>query len=279
MANNDDRRIIGCLKDWLPPAVIRLVRQVRGSGIRFEGAYFTWEEASAHCTGYDAEGILDQVLAATLKVKQGEAVFERDSVLFDKIEYAWPVLAGLLWVAARNGGVLNVLDFGGALGSSYFQNRKFLKTLLDVRWNVVEQVHYADAGRAHIEDEVLRFYGSIEECLVDNTPNVILLSSVLQYFPHPYGLLEELLAVNSDVIILDRTCYLNQGQQELLKVQHVPDSIYVSSYPCHFFVEKKIRDFIASRGYGVHEVFDSIDKLDPIATWKGHIFKRQIHGS
>ena len=73
-----------------------------------------------------AQDILDKVLAATLKVKQGQAVFERDSVLFDEIEYSWPLLAGLMWAAASNGGKLNVLDFGGALGSSYYQNRKFL---------------------------------------------------------------------------------------------------------------------------------------------------------
>ncbi len=116
-------------RDWFPPAVVRLIRRGRGpqqdGGLRFEGDFATWEEASAQCAGYDAEDILAKVLAATLKVKSGEAACERDSVLFDDIEYAWPVLAGLMWAAARNGGKLNVLDFGGALGSSYFQNRKF----------------------------------------------------------------------------------------------------------------------------------------------------------
>jgi putative methyltransferase (TIGR04325 family) len=38
------------------------------------------------------------------------------------------------------------------LGSSYFQNRKFLQSLPDVRWNVVEQPHYVDAGRKYIEE-------------------------------------------------------------------------------------------------------------------------------
>lgn len=39
------------------------------------------------------------MLEATLKVKRGEAVFERDSVLFDEIQYSWPVTAALI----RNG--------------------------------------------------------------------------------------------------------------------------------------------------------------------------------
>jgi len=120
-------------RDWLPPVLARWLRRVRGMGVSFEGDFATWEEARAHCTGYDSEAIFTAVLAATLKVKHGKAAFERDSVTFEQVEYAWPVLSGLMWAAARNGGKLNVLDFGGALGSAYFQNKKFLKSLAEVR--------------------------------------------------------------------------------------------------------------------------------------------------
>lgn len=266
--------------DWLPPALVRWLRQQRGGGICFEGEFATWEEAAARCTGYDAESILPKVLDATLKVKRGEAAFERDSVLFDEIEYSWPVLAGLMGAAARNGGKLNVLDFGGALGSSYFQNRKFLQTLPEVRWNVVEQAHYVAAGQAHIQDqdERLRFYKTIEECLSENHPNVVLLSSVLQYLPDPYGLLSHLLDAQSDTFILDRTCYLNQEKNQMIRLQHVPASIYSASYPCRYFVEDDIRSRFKDSGYLLLEVFDSLDKLDALATWKGHIFLRKNNG-
>jgi len=267
-------------RDWLPPTVVRCVRYFRGGrGILFEGDYATWGEASTQCTGYDAEGILAKVLDATRKVKCGEAAFERDSVLFDHIEYAWPVLSGLMWVAARNGGRLNVLDFGGSLGSSYFQNRNFLQTLPEVRWNVVEQVNYVEAGRAYIQNEQLKFFRTIEECLQTNQPNVILLSGVLQYLPDPYSLLKELLAIQASAVILDRTCYLNQGKRELIKIQHVPATVYAASYPCRFFLEEKLSNFISGSGYRKLEAFESIDQLDAIASWKGHIFYRQPHDS
>ena len=45
-----------------------------------------------------------------MKVKKGEAVYERDSMIFDQIEYSWPVLFGLMWAAAQNSGYLKVLD-------------------------------------------------------------------------------------------------------------------------------------------------------------------------
>jgi len=256
--------------------VRRLLHQERDT-IRFEGDFPTWETAAAQCTGYDARNILAKVLDATLKVKRGEAVFERDSVLFDEIEYSWPVLAGLMQAAASNNGNLNVLDFGGSLGSSYFQNRKFLQDLPEVWWNIIEQTHFVEAGQAHIQDTYLRFYQSIDECLAENQPNVVLLSGVLQCLPDPYRRLDELLAIQARTVIIDRTPYLNVGEEEQIRIQHVPAWIYPASYPCRFFVERKLRDFIGTRGYRLLEEFAALDKLDPSATWKGHIFERRMH--
>jgi putative methyltransferase (TIGR04325 family) len=225
-------------RGWLPPAVVRLILRRQGpqqdGGLHFEGDFATWEEANAYCTGYDAEDILAKVLAATLKVKRGEAAFERDSVLFDEIEYAWPVLAGLMWAAARNGGKLNVLDFGGALGSSYFQNKKFLQSLPDLLWNVVEQPHYVEVGRKYIQDEQLRFYQTIEECLNENQPNVILLSSVLQYLETPIELIHKLNKVRASCLIVDRTPFSVNGKDKLV-FQKVPTAIYSASYPMWIF--------------------------------------------
>jgi putative methyltransferase (TIGR04325 family) len=265
-------------RDWLPPVLVRWFRQMRGGGIRFEGDFATWDEANSHCTGYDAEYILAKVLASALKVKHGEAAAERDSVLFDQIEYAWPVLAGLMWAAARTGGRLNVLDFGGALGSSYFQNRKFLQPLPDVRWNVVEQPHYIDAGRKHIQDTPLQFYKTIEECLSESQPNVVFLSSVLQYLPDPFGMLNKLGAVNADVLILDRTSFSISGDYDTIRLQHVPENIYKATYPCHVFNEGKLCQYISDMGYDLIEAYGSLDNFDPDTCWRGHIFLRRANG-
>ena len=229
--------------DWLPPAVVRWLRQKRKVGIFFEGDYATWDEAASHCTGYDAKSILAKVLEATIKVKRGEVAFERDSVLFKEIEYSWPVLAGLMWAAARNGGQLNVLDFGGALGSSYFQNRKFLQTLPEVRWNVVEQAHYVEAGQINIQDEQLKFYETIEDCLIENKPNVILLSSVLQYLESPTEIVKKLSTAGAVCLIVDRTPFSAHHKNKIL-VQRVPSSIYAASYPMWIFSHQKFKNML-----------------------------------
>jgi len=232
-------------RDWLPPVLARWLRRVRGMAVSFEGDFATWEEARAHCTGYDGEVILARVLASTLKVKHGEAAFERDSVLFDEIEYVWPVLAGLMWAAARNGGKLNVLDFGGALGSAYFQNKRFLQSLSEVRWNVVEQPHYVDAGQTHIQDERLRFYKTIESCLAENQPNVIILSSVLQYLASPDDIVKQLNKVGATCLIVDRTPFSGSEDNKLI-IQHVPPSIYKASYPMWIFSRLKFEQKFAA---------------------------------
>jgi putative methyltransferase (TIGR04325 family) len=229
-------------RDWIPPAILRWVRKKRRDGIFFSEAYSSWAEAASHCKGYDAESILAKVLAATLKVKHGNAAFERDSVTFSEVDYDWPVLAGLMWTAAKNGGQLNVLDFGGALGSSYFKHRKFLQSLPATRWSVVEQAHYVKAGLDHVQDEHLRFYPSIDHCLSENQPNVILLSSVLQYLPSPYSILKELVKISADTILIDKTI-VNCSSIDRIYVQNIPASIYSASYPCFSLSEARLMNF------------------------------------
>ena len=59
----------------------------------WSGNYANWEEADSFATGYDDHSILEKCKTALLKVKNGEAAYERDSVLFDKMQYNWALLA------------------------------------------------------------------------------------------------------------------------------------------------------------------------------------------
>jgi putative methyltransferase (TIGR04325 family) len=268
-------------KDWLPPAVVHALRPLlRTRGIRFQGNYATWEAARAQCTGYDAESILTKVLEATLKVKRGEAACERDSVLFDEIEYVWPVTAALMWAAAQNAGRLDVLDFGGALGSSYYQNHAFLANLPQVRWSVIEQEHYVQAGRQHIQDDTLRFYSSIDDCLANNKPNVVLLSSVLQYLPVVDSVIKQINDSGATILIIDKTPFSNE-QCNKICVQNVPESICKASYPMKIFsLDKFIVDMV---DWDIFEKFRSpegslITESGLALTFQGFILRRKNAG-
>ncbi|OFW80457.1 MAG: hypothetical protein A2887_04455 [Alphaproteobacteria bacterium RIFCSPLOWO2_01_FULL_40_26] len=213
----------------------------------------SWPEAKKITAGYDDAKILEKCRHALLKVKNGEAVFERDSVIFDKIEYSWSSLCGLLLVAAKNGGKLDVIDFGGSLGSSFFQNRKFLSQLNYVRWNIVEQENFVDCGKKYFADEQLKFYHTIEDCLRENKPTVLLLSNALQYLEKPYEFLEKLISYKFDYLIFDLIA-CNKDNYDLLTIQKVWPEVYEASYPCWFFDKRKIFEKL-QKNYDIIEEF------------------------
>lgn len=238
------------IKDWCPPVLLRYWRRsttptkttARQPGSKnFSGKYLTWEEALHHSTGYDAQNILDRTLDATLKVKNGEAVFERDSVLFDHPEYPFFLISCLLHIALPRGGKLSVLDFGGALGSSYFQIRKFLAGIQDLRWSVVEQQKHVEYGKRYIEDKVLRFYYTIEECISHQKPDVVVLSGVFSVLERPYEIIQKVIEIDVEYVIVDRQPLSSQDHEEITVVT-VPPSIYEASFPYWFLSEKKFCD-------------------------------------
>ena len=255
-----------------PPLLLQVYGRLRPGAPRLSGEYRSWEEAVSASTGYGDDMILEKTRLALLKVKNGDAAYERDSVVFADIQHAWPLLAGLLWVAARSGGTLNVLDFGGSLGSTYFQNRAFLRRVPGVLWNIIEQPRHVETGRQWFEDECLRFYFRVEDCLAETQPNVILLSSVLQYLEHPYELLGQLLRLPCDHVIIDRTPIWG-GPADRLCVQYVPRRIYRASYPSWIFSEQRLLTEVQNNGFEtVAEVNDPDRPQGPISfAYKGMI--------
>lgn len=223
------------IEDWFPPALIRRIR--RGKNISFVGNFASWDDAKKHFCGYDNENILKKCKDAMLKIKSDEAIYERDSVLFDKIQYLFPALAGLLHAAIANGGNLSVLNFGGSLGSSYYQCRGFLSELKLLRWSIVEQPRFVECGRELFESEELKFYHDIVECLISEKPDVVLLSEVLPYIECPYVLLKDIITCNFQYIILDRTPVVGL-ELDILTIQKVPKKIYEASHPAWFLSEK-----------------------------------------
>lgn len=244
--------------------------------IRFTGDFASWGEAERASTGYSTPEILEKTRVALLKVKAGDAAFERDSVTFNVMRYEFSLLAGLLRAAMASAGRLSVLDFGGALGSSYFQCRSFLSDLDELRWSVVDQPPQVACGRKDFANEQLRFYDTISDCLREQQPNVLLLSSVLQYLRSPYEALADLLRVAIPFVIVERTAF-NSSDRDRLTVQHVPERIYRASYPAWFLSETLFRKVFAN-DYDLICEYKGLDNLHPRngrAIYKGFQFQRK----
>ena len=262
---------LATVRRWLPPAAWDALRARVGT--RFSGNYASWEEAARACEGYDAPEVLSRVAEATRAVVSGNAAYERDSILFDRIEYSWPVLASLLWVAAQKQGRLKVLDLGGALGSSYLQNAKFLAALPEVSWLVVEQTNFAELGRREFQNERLRFHDDLPSCLSTTKPDAVLCSSVLQYLEDPYAALDLFAEHRVPFLVIDRTPFIASANDRLT-IQIVSKRVYPASYPAWFFSREKFMRTLG-RTYRLVEEFESTDRASNVpSTYLGLLFAR-----
>ncbi|MCX6155649.1 MAG: methyltransferase, TIGR04325 family [Candidatus Kapabacteria bacterium] len=232
--------MIKFIKLILPPIFLDSIHRIINLIWGWHGNYPSWEMALKKSTSYSNKEIFDKVKSAALKVKNGDAFFERDSVLFYQEELNYELLTTLMLISSNSeNGSLNIIDFGGSLGSTYFQNKKLLSLLPSLKWNIVEQEEFVKFGIKYLQDEHLSFYYSIKECLETNKVNVILFSSVLQYLEKPYEFLKEVLGSKIEFIIFDRTM-INHNLKDRLTVQKVPPWIYKASYPCWIFDKTKL---------------------------------------
>ena len=218
--------------------------------IRYEGDYPSFEAARQASGGYDAPGILARTREALLKVKSGEAKWERDAMVSDSDELPWQLLASLLKIAVlKKARGLRVIDFGGSLGSYYFWCKRFLPPELPLRWQIVEQAEHVKVGRADFANDELSFHFSIDEALAAPSPtgpaDLLLLSGVVQCLPDPEGFLRLVTDKGIPHLILDRTPLWDRASR--LTVQHVPKEIYEASYPVWFLSRERILSLIQQR--------------------------------
>ncbi len=251
------------IKDFIPNIILKLRRDNF-----YKGNFSLWEKALNKSSGYDSEVIVKKVSNSLLKVKNGEAKYERDSVLYDKIEYTWTLLSFLMWVSRKKDQEeFNIVDFGGGLGTSYYQNKNFLKDFI-LTWNIIEQESFVKYGEKYFQSECLKFYLSLERFFRESSSNIILLCGVLQYLKFPYELLTEIFKYNFKYIYIDRTFF--SKKKERITIQKVPSCIYKASYPCWIFNEKEMLTFFKKNGYKL--IVDFSEELGIKVKSKGFYF-------
>lgn len=256
-----DKRLI---KDIVPPFIIK---KLTGLFYGWSGNYRSWKEAEAQSTGYDAPAILETVKEAVLKVKKGEAVAERDSVIFDTPQISFPLLSSLLYIAQCNNGKLNLVDFGGSLGSSYFQCRQYFDHLDSLSWNIVEQSNFVKIGKELITDSHLKFYETVDQVFAESKPDTLILSSVIQYIQDFDSLINYFISKGFTYIIIDRTPFIN-AESHRITIQKVHPSIYKASYPCWFFNEEKFLRLFEDKFKILYD-FEAMDKANINGYFKG----------
>lgn len=172
------------IKELIPP----VLNSLRWYSFKYgwKGDYPSFESAKEECKGYDEEHILSRIADTTKKVISGEAAYERDGILYDKINVNYQLLSALLWVSGKNNGKLTVVDFGGSLGTSYYQNIGYLSHLKELNWCIIEQPSFVALGKEQFENEHVKFYNDLRECFAAQSEiDLVLISSALQYMSRP----------------------------------------------------------------------------------------------
>ena len=199
--------------------------------------------------GYNTPNIIDTVDNSTQKVRRGEALYEQDGVCFYEPNNNYELLAALLYAKTQLD-ELSVLDFGGALGSTYFRYRN-LWDELGVKWCCVEQEHFVARGKKTVP-EISFFYNMDEALSSANKPNVLLLSGVLQYLDDPTVWFASMLDKGFKYIILEETAFdTDKHAGNKIMLQHVPESIYKAVYPINLLGYNELKDQIEQSGYEI----------------------------
>jgi putative methyltransferase (TIGR04325 family) len=274
---------------YIPPIIIDVLKHSIGVVI-WQGVYSDWNKALKKTDTYATDEILYKVSEATTKVLLGEYPYERDGVVFNEMQYNFPLLTCFGYVAAKNvknsSGQLSVVDFGGSLGSSYISNKWFLQNSVNM-WIVVEQPHFVDRGK-HLfaGDKTVRFAKDIDDILATikgnnkNNIDVAMFSSVLQYLEKPHELLQQYIRyLSPKYIIVDRTSFSDSNA--FVSLQRVKKGIVKSSYPIHFLNWSGMLSLFEKYDYQQIIKFDSF--CDPVGYkvnnhnvgWKGCLFQRK----
>lgn len=238
----------------------------------FRGDYPDWAHARAAAAGYDDAAVLAQVVAAVREVRAGRAAWERDGVPFAHAEINGPLLAVLRQAAQETEGRLAVIDFGGSLGSAWWQHRLALADIPVVNWRVVEQPHFVAAGR-EFSDVQLSFHGSLSGALAAGEAQVILLSSVLPYLESPTELLREVAASGCRHVVIDRTPLIGTNRTRLA-VQHTTPELGGGSYPCWLFARETLLAPLTAE-YRLIREWEALDDLSPDVRHRGFYFLRR----
>ncbi len=248
------------IKLYIPPIILVGARKIRLrlAGKRpspdFEGPYSTWQDAAANAAGWDAPAILGKTLDLSLKIRDGLIEFQQDLVEYGRIRYSETIIAFLAMASGMNDGKLDIVDFGGSLGTNFAQNRKLLRPFVDggkCHWIIIERPPTVDLGRKHFSDQSLRFFATLDELKAqcDQVPTSFLFSGSMQYIEEPFTLLDQIIEGGMNLVAFDRL-FVSTKKQHQIFIQH-----HRATYPTWCFSRNLFVETMSSKGFVLVEEF------------------------
>jgi putative methyltransferase (TIGR04325 family) len=238
---------------WLISAAKKMYHAIYPPTVSWAGDYGLWSVALQKSSGYSTETIVNIAFKATEAVISGTGEFARDGVIFEQVEYNWQLVAIVHRLYLRLNRPIRILDFGGAFGDTFIQNRKMINDLVST-WTVVEQDAMLMKAQElpHVDKLQFDYLKNIKIGEFD----LLCLSSVLQYLGDYESMVHQLKKLEPTGILVDRTGFVPKGRSTCrITLQTVRLPIYEGTYPCWFF-EKKL-------------LIQLLSPYKLIAEWKG----------
>ena len=143
---------------------------------------------------------------------------------------------------------------------------------------IVEQENFVKCGNNYFANNELKFYPSIKDATSQNTPDLVILSSVIQYIELPEDLIKNILNYKPMYILIDRTPNTNITNN-IITIQKVPKNIYHVSYPCWIFSKnsflKMFTDYSLISEFNTNITKDFYFK-NKLINWNGFLFKKNL---
>lgn len=240
--------------------------------VSYNGDYSSFAEAQKFCDGYDSDAIFAKAVSAVTAVINGTAVYERDTFLFHEHATNYNLMMYLQKIFIQDNKLM-VCDWGGAFASVFFQHKELLEEM-DCQWTVVEQKHFVEYAKEHLERHNLHFCYPSELAKIIPQCNCVLFSSVLQYLDNSDNIIYDICEKSPTYIIVERTPV---GNRKRIWVETVHEPIYEASYPCCVFEEKEFVQKFIGCGYKLIDSWHSLVDGDvPVSQNEIVIFKSYV---
>jgi putative methyltransferase (TIGR04325 family) len=203
--------------------------------------YFSnWQTAECQCDGYATAPVLESIVKASKAVSQGDALYERDGVIYHQFDENKHLLSALKHIYAEKG-QFQVLDYGGALGSFYRQHCWFLGNFNDFTWCVVDQNNFVETGKRLFENNKLKFEPTLVDAFLKHQPNIAVISNSLQRVERPFEVLDDLAKLDIPYLFIEQAPII-EATEDRITQSFFPAKKCKASYPSWVFSEVKFKE-------------------------------------
>tara|TARA_B100001109_G_C18842267_1_gene465078 strand:- start:168 stop:1838 length:1671 start_codon:yes stop_codon:yes gene_type:complete len=216
--------------------------------ISYSGPFNNWEDAVEKSRGYNSKNILNEVLKNTLIAKNNLYFFERDGSLLRKNTISHNQIYLILEMINKKKRGLNIIDYGGSLGSMYFKFKDIINQKHKNTWNIIEQESYVNIGKKNLDQDNLNFFKNIDT-LKNKRIDLVMLCGTLQYLDEPDNILKKIFALKPEIILIEKLPIINNQDSNKIYIQKRGEN----SYPSWIFTSSYVKFLFKKNNYNLYK--------------------------